>query len=73
MSADSTRRRRDAVAGFESRATVRPDGMNYWRWLLFVAMARLEQREDVFFELPNATTIPREVRLGTCTDELRRW
>jgi len=35
--------------------------MSYWRWLLFVAMARLEIQEDVYLRLLNLKTIRRNV------------
>ncbi len=51
-----------------SGATVPGDGMSYWRWLLFAAIARVELREDVFLELPDATTVPLEVRVKSGGD-----
>ena len=34
--------------------------MSHWRWLLFVAMERLELREDLYLRIPNAKTIRRD-------------
>ena len=35
--------------------------MSYWRWLLFVAVARFEIQEDMHLRLPNVTIIRRDV------------
>lgn len=42
-------------------AAERYDGMSYWRWLLFAALARFELREDIYLRMPNAKMVPHVV------------
>jgi hypothetical protein len=49
-------------------AAEKSERMSYWRWLLFAAMARFEVGEDVYWGIPNAKTIRREVPVESYLD-----
>jgi len=44
--------RQDDNASSRAGPTTATSGMAGWRWLLFVAMARLELREDIYLRIP---------------------
>jgi hypothetical protein len=59
MSADREQERtRPSANGFDRPLHVQ--GMTYWRWLLFAAMARLD-RQDVYLRLPSVRSTTRDI------------
>jgi hypothetical protein len=56
-----TGRWRDDASAHSRSPSDQGERMSYWRWLLFVAMARLEVRDDVYWRIPNVKAIRRNV------------